>query len=263
MSRHNNIFMNSNNKKISAVVLVKNEEKNITSCLESIKWCNEIIIVDDNSKDDTAHLIKRYGAKVIKHVLNNDFSTQRNIGLQQANNDWVLFIDADEVIHNALAFEIKNVISQSINNYNGFYIKRRDILWGRELRYGEVGSTKLLRLAKKNKGNWVGKVHEVWIIEGSVGELQNYIMHYPHQSISEFLQEINLYTDIRSKELFEMNSKFITISIIVYPLTKFLLNYIVRLGFMDGVPGLLVAILMSFHSFLVRGKHWMLWKEKK
>lgn len=255
--------MNSSNKKISAVVLVKNEEKNITSCLESIKWCNEIIVIDDGSKDKTVQIAKKYGAKIIESSLRDNFAAQRNLGLQQANNDWVLFIDADEVIPNALAFEIQNVISQSLNNYNGFYIKRRDILWGRELLYGEVGSIKLLRLAKKNKGKWIGKVHEAWIIEGLVGELQNNIMHYPHQSISDFLKEINLYTDIRSKELFDKNSKFITISIIIYPLTKFLLNYIVRLGLKDGVPGLLVAIIMSFHSFLVRGKLWLLWQKKQ
>jgi len=252
---------------ISVIVLTKNEERNIVDCLESLSWCDEIIIVDDNSEDRTLEVAKKIGAKVFTRNLDNDFSKQRNFGLEKANGDWVLFVDADERVSEALALEIKNLIrstgsGQISNKYNGFYIKRRDFMWGKELRYGETGSIWLMRLARKDSGRWIGKVHEEWKIEGKVGRLKNEIIHYPHQSISEFLKEINFYTDLRAKELFEKGLRSNFISILIYPFAKFLSNYFLKLGFLDSIQGLVFASMMSFHSFLVRGKLWYLWNTR-
>lgn len=245
---------------ISAIVLTKNEEKNIVDCLELLLWCDEIIVVDDNSEDRTVDLAKRIGAKVFEHNLDNDFSRQRNYGLEKAKGDWVLFIDADERISEALASEISNIICQPTdqisNKYDGYYIKRIDFMWGRKLKYGETGDIKLLRLARKNKGMWEGKVHEKWKVSGSIGELKNPILHYPHQTISEFLKEINFYTSLRAEEL--SKKEIYWVSIIFYPFGKFVLNYFIKRGFLDGIKGLIFAITMSFHSFLVRGKLWLL-----
>jgi hypothetical protein len=115
---------------------------------------------------------------------------------------------------------------------------------------------KLLRLARKDSGMWQGKVHEEWIVEGVTDTFENYLIHYPHQTVSEFLTEINLYTTIRAKELFEAQEKASILKIVVYPKAKFVQNYFFRLGFLDGIEGLVQAILMSFHSFLVRAKLW-------
>lgn len=263
MSSQSNTCMNLNNQKISAVVITKNEENTISACLDSIRWCNEILIIDDNSIDNTVHIAKRYGAKIVNHSLNNDFASQRNFALLQVKNDWVLFVDADEEVPNALVFEIQNILNQPFNAYNGFNIKRRDHLWGRRLTYGEVGNTKLLRLGKKDKGRWIGNVHEKWEIKGRVGELQNSIIHYPHKTVFEFLKEIDLYTTIRARELFKKGNKVSFIGIILYPVVKFLQGYIVRRGFMDGIPGFIIAGMMSFHSFLVRAKLFLLVKNSK
>lgn len=261
------------NQKISAVVLAKNEENNIEDCLKSLSWCDEILVIDDNSYDKTAEIAKKAGAKVFTHALNEDFSESRNFGLAKAKNEWVLFIDTDERITTSLREDIKNQISrpkadrpldENIKNFNlnGFYIKRKDFLWGKELKYGEVGSMRLLRLAKKEKGKWVGKVHEEWKIKGKIGELKNPLMHYPHQSIAEFLKEINFYTDVRSKELYVQDRQTSWFSIILYPFGKFIWNYFFKLGFFDGIEGIIFALMMSFHSFLVRGKLWQLWQKK-
>ncbi|MEK7502101.1 MAG: glycosyltransferase family 2 protein, partial [Patescibacteria group bacterium] len=188
---------------ISAVVLTKNEEKNIVDCLESLSWCDEIIVVDDNSEDRTAEISKKFSAKVFIRNLNSDFSKQRNFGLEKASGDWILFVDADERVTPLLRKEIIQSTNNPINQYDGFYIKRKDFMWEKELKYGETGNVVLLRLARENKGEWEGKVHEEWKVKGSVGEFKNSILHYPHPTISEFLKEINYYTDIRAKELFE------------------------------------------------------------
>ena len=259
---------------LSAVVLTKNEEKHVVDCLESISFCDEIIVVDDYSEDRTVDIvegIENKNIKVYKRKLANDFSAQRNFGLSKAKGDWVLFVDVDERVTTSLREEIseaclllsQNVaqsISNPVNQYVGFYIKRRDFMWGRLLRYGEAGNIKLLRLAKRNTGTWMGKVHEVWKIQGSVGELTNALVHYPHPTITDFLSEINKYTTVRADELYEKGIRAHWWSVIVYPKAKFFTNYILKLGFLDGIPGLLVAILMSFHSFLVRSKLWLLWR---
>jgi len=252
---------------ISAIVLTKNEENNIVDCLGSLLWCDEIVVIDDNSEDRTVEIVKNLKNEKIKifdHPIENDFSAQRNYGLENARGEWVLFVDADERVTDGLKNEIDYLIrySDRVNKLNGYFIKRRDIIWGKELNYGETGDIKLLRLARKVKGQWMGKVHEVWKVKGRIGELRNPLYHYPHQSITEFLQEINFYTDLRAKELLEENVKVYWWSILIYPLGKFILNYGIKRGFLDGLHGLIFAILMSFHSFLVRSKLWQLWQKK-
>src|SRR5688572_22993760 len=111
---------------ISAIVITKNEEKNIKECLESISWCDEIIIVDDNSTDRTIAIAERTKAKVFKRSLNNDFSGQRNFGLEKTKGNWVLFVDADERVTPALWYEIMQHTNNSIGKIDGFYVKRTD-----------------------------------------------------------------------------------------------------------------------------------------
>ncbi len=245
---------------ISAVILTKNEEKNIVDCLESLSWCDEIIIVDDNSDDRTLEVAKKMVAKVFTRSLNNIFSAQRNFGLEKASRDWVLFIDADERVSKELKEEIKSKIKS--NNSKGYQIKRTDTIWGRKLKYGETGNIVLLRLARKNNGRWEGKVHEKWKVEGRIDVLKNHLDHYPHPTISEFLSDVNFYTDLRANELFERRARSNFISILFYPVAKFLNNYFLKQGFLDGMQGLVFAIMMSFHSFLVRGKLWYLWNTR-
>ena len=251
---------------ISAVVLVKNEEKNIIDCLEALQFCDEIIIVDDNSLDRTSELIEIFskqlgGLKVFKRELNGDFSAQRKFGVEKTTNDWVLFVDADERITPDLATEINENLSAE-EHAGGFLIPRVDYMWGEQLRHGETGNIKLLRLFNKKKGNLKGKVHETWETKSKVVTLLSSIHHFPHPTISQFLREINFYTDIRAKELYEKGKSASFLSIVIYTKSKFILNYFIKRGFLDGTAGLVHALLMSFHSFMVRGKLWLLWQKK-
>jgi len=246
---------------ISAIILTKNEEKNIESCLKSIMWCDEIIIIDDNSKDNTKNIAKKYKAHFYPRILDT-FSAQRNFGIEKAKRDWILFLDADERISKELSKEIQQAIDHPFDPHKGYILKRLDTIWGRLILHGETGNTFLLRLAKKDAGVWEGEVHETWSIKGSIGMLKKPLMHYPHPTIAEFLTKINVYTDLRSKELFDQGVKTNFLLIIMYPKIKFWKNYFFRGGFLDGIPGLVIALMMSFHSFLVRGKLWLLWQKK-
>jgi len=250
---------------LSVVILTKNEEKNIVDCLESILWADEIIIVDDQSEDRTIEIIENFENKkihVFKRTLDGNFSSQRNFGLSKTTKKWVLFIDADERVTKDLKEEINSIIVNSSDKNNGYFIKRRDYIWGKMLKHGETGSISLLRFAKRGSGIWMGKVHEVWNVEGNIDSLNSILLHFPHQTINEFLREINTYSTISAGEMIDKKIKVSMFDIFLYPKGKFLLNYFFKLGFLDGIEGLIFAIMMSFHSFLVRGKLWMLWQKK-
>jgi len=247
--------------KLSAVILTKNEESNILDCLESLSFADEIIIVDDNSEDRTDEVIKNLKDKRIKlykRSLEYDFSKQRNFGLDKSKNEWVIFVDADERVPKSLASELLSLEDRLSEGVDAFSIKRLDVMWGKELRYGETGNIKLVRLAKKSVGAWDGAVHEVWNVEGNIGELNNPLIHYPHPTVREFIAEISTYSTIRANELHRDKITVNAIQIILYPKAKFILNYFLKLGFLDGVQGMVVALMMSFHSFLVRSKLWLL-----
>lgn len=245
---------------VTAVVLTKNEENNIARCLDSVSWCDEIIVIDDNSSDRTRDIARKFNAKVILNTL-KDFSSQRNLGLSKAVNKWVFFVDADEYVSDALRHEITTTVAKN-TTVTGYYLKREDILWGRVMNHGELGDITLIRLAKKDAGIWTGKVHEIWNINGITEKLTNPLTHYPHQSIYDFLSEINYYSDMRANELYEQKTPSSFLSIIVYPYAKFLYNYLLKKGFLDGIQGIIVALMMSLHSFLVRGKLWQLNQSK-
>jgi glycosyltransferase involved in cell wall biosynthesis len=247
---------------ISAIVLTKNEQQNIEKCLKSLQWCDEIVVIDDYSIYDTCKIAKKFTSRVFIHDLAGNFSEQRNFGMGKAKSDWILFVDADEEVSLSLQYEITNLIGNQFNTLVGFYIRRIDEMWGRKLTHGEAGDANFLRLAQKDAGNWKGKVHESWKIKGKTGQLQNVLYHYPHPNIFSFLREINFYSTLRAEELHEKKVKISAWQVIIYPKAKFLINYVFKLGFLDGIPGLLVAIMMSFHSFLVRGKLWQLYQQK-
>ncbi len=246
---------------LSVVILTKNEERNILDSLENVMFADEIIVIDDYSEDRTEEVvkgIKKSKIKFFKRKLDGDFSAQRNFGLAKAISDWILFVDADERVTEALASELTSYILHPTSKVSALYIKRLDIIWGRELMHGETGTMKLVRFAKKSAGKWKGHVHEVWDVKGVTSELKNELIHYPHPTIREFIKEINAYSTIRADELRDSRVEVSFLSIIIYPKAKFFVNYFLKLGFLDGLQGFIVALMMSFHSFLVRAKLWQL-----
>ncbi len=254
---------------ISAIILAHNDEATIAKTLGSLTWCDEIVVIDDNSTDSTVSIAKKFTNKIFERPPGNDFAAQRNFGLTKAKGEWVLFTDSDEVVSPTLASEIERIISvptkisndkfQMTNEAVGFYIKRRDIMWGRQLRHGEQGRMKLLRLAKKDAGKWIRPVHEVWEVKGQTAELREPLLHFPHPKVAQYLEKINRYSTLNARYLYRQKVRVSWLQIVAYPVAKFFLNYFLRLGFLDGTAGAVVAIMMSFHSFLTRAKLWKLW----
>lgn len=196
-----------------------------------------------------------------------DFSAARNKLLEQVQTDWVLFLDADESLSPALEQEISKAITSS--QYEAYYLPRQDKFLDQVLRYGETGHASFIRLGKRTYGKWVRPVHELWEGRGNpahgsdrVGRLKHPILHEPHQGIATFLAKIDYYSTLESTYRFREGRRAHLWQVFVYPLAKFKLNYFARFGFADGVPGLIHALMMSFHSYLTWSKLYLLCRKK-
>lgn len=189
-----------------------------------------------------------------------DFAQARNDLLKTVKTDWVLFLDTDEELTPDLKSEITQAIKSS--DYNAYSIPRLDTFLGRQLIHGEAGHTRLVRLARRDWGRWERPVHEVWIGPGPIGILHNSILHAPHPSVSSFLTKIDLYSTTDADYRYKQGVKSSLLKIFVYPLAKLVHNYFLRLGLLDGVPGLIHALMMSFHSYLTWSKLYLLWHKK-
>ena len=249
---------------VSAVVLTHNSADTLDRTLASLTWCGEIVVVDDGSTDDSVAIAEKSGAKIFRRALHGDFATQRNFGLSKARGEWVLFLDHDEEVSDALQKEIREVTDRkaAAQTYDAFLLRRKDFFLGKWLNHGETSRVKLLRLAKKDAGRWVRPVHEVWQVDGDTGELRESLLHRPHPTVAHFLDEVNWYSTLNATCLFAEGVRVRAWEIAGYPLAKFMLNYYIRLGFLDGMPGTVFALMMSFHSFLTRAKLWQLWDTK-
>ena len=244
---------------LTAVILAKNEARNLPACLKSLQFADQILVIDDNSADQTVQIAKKHGARAITHPLSGDYAAQHNFAISAVKSGWILFVDADERVSQPLAAEITQAITRI--EYTGYYLRRLDQLWGRQLHYGDTGRVWLLRLARKGAGQWSGRVHETWNIIGRTKRLKSPLDHLPHPSVVDFLHRINFYSTLRAEELQTQGKKSSLVQIIFYPLFKFLRLYILSLGFLDAIQGFIHAMMMAFYSFLVRGKLWLLSKD--
>lgn len=249
---------------ISLILLTKNESKNIGkwgSWLPKLKKVNELVVVDDNSTDDTIKVAKKLATKKLKVVvferdLNNDFSAQHQFAVENSTNNMILWLDADETPSTELIEYINNIDTHQYVNYA---FLRADIFLGSTLHHGETANQYFLRLFDKRHGYFSGMVHELWVSSKPTLTVNQEIIHLSHQHLQNFFEKINFYSDIRAKELFDAKVPVTLFHIIAYPTGKFFKNYIFNLGFLDGTPGIILAIGMSFHSFLVRAKLWCLY----
>lgn len=265
--------------RLSAVILTQNNEKGIERCLKSVEFCEEIILIVDSKNPSSKFQVpnklqisnSKPVIKVFERELGGDFAEQRNFGMEKASGDWILFVDDDEEVTSELKKETQQVMGYELGVRGetvAYYLKRRDFFWGRELKYGETASARsrgIVRLVKKNSGKWIGQVHEEFIIYNSefrIRSLNNYLNHYPHKTIKEFLESVNLYSSLRAQELYSQAKKTNILEIMFFPLGKFIYVYLFKLGFLDRSAGFVYAFFMSFHSFLVRAKLFQLWYYK-
>ena len=238
---------------LSIVILTKNEADRLPRCLASLPSQTEIVIVDDYSSDETVPIAKQYQALVFPKELIS-FADQKNFGLKHTSGDWVLFLDADEYLSLELTKEIEDVVKHP-QEVGGYFLPRRTVFLQKALRYGEFGLQRQLRLVKVSaQPSWNRVVHEELTVTGITGSLQHPLWHDPHRDLAHFATKINRYTSLEVIEADKIGTKVQGWELLAYPGAKFSVNYFCRFGFLDGFPGLVMAMMMSYYSFLKKAK---------
>ena len=244
--------------KLTVTVITRNEAANIEGALESVKWADEIVVVDSHSADETVALAQRYAARIVVHDWEG-YSAQRNYAAAIASNDWILAIDADERVPPALAAEIQEIMRAG-TNVSGFRMPRVSHYLGRWIRGTDWYPDYQLRLYDRRVGRFNGKrVHEsVELTAGRPSTLRNDLQHYPYRDISDHVISIDHYTTLAAEEWFSEGRRTNPIEVMLHPPAAFLRNYILRRGFRDGTAGFLISSLNSYYVFLKILKLWEL-----
>ena len=246
--------------KVSAVLITRNEERNIGRCLESLKWADEIVVVDGESTDRTCEIAMSYGAKVVEHKFEGDFGLERNIGNENATCDWILAMDADEVMPDKARAEIENILRNG-SEYDAYNVPRLQYFLGKPLMHGGRYHS-IVNFFKKGKVRFEGKVHHLVLVDGKTGEFPHPIEHYPFNTVSEFVQKHDRYTRYEAEEMFgkfkDAKLKEVKYNLTIKPLKLFFKSYFKKKGKKDGIIGLIVSILFSWSHFLRWAKYWEL-----
>lgn len=244
--------------KISVVIITKNEAQNISDCLESVKWADEIIVVDSGSEDETISIAKRFTDKVLINEWKG-FADQKSFAMNQASNEWILSIDADERVTEKLKDEILN---SDLNQFDGYRIKRENYFLGKLIRGCGWGNDYQLRLFRKSKTKLTNRlVHEGFEVEGKIGQLKNSMQHFSYRNFSDAITKINHYSTLEAIE--KQNRKKVTaFTIVVTPVVAFLQHFFLRKGFIDGIYGLFVSIMHAITKLQVQLKIWELKNRK-
>lgn len=249
--------------KISVVISAHNEEKKIKDCLESVKWTDEIVFINNSSTDKTAEIAGKYTRKI--YTQKNDpanIDMQKNLGIEKAIGEWVLLLDADEIVTPKLATEIKSIIDKNNPSINGYEIPRKNIIFGKWIQYSGWYPDYQLRLFRRGLGKYEKKhYHEPIAIKGKTAKLTEPLTHYNFETVSQFLHKhLLVYAPNEAEELLRKGYKFDWSGAIRLPMSEFLSRFFARDGYKDGFHGLILAILMGFYHFAIFA---YIWENKK
>jgi glycosyltransferase involved in cell wall biosynthesis len=244
---------------VSAIVITYNEETNIKECLESLKWCDEIIIVDSKSSDRTIEIAGEFTDKIAISG-NIPYGEKRNIGIDMATGEWILWIDADERITNELQNEIIAVIQPGAADYEAYLINRKSFFISKFIKHCGWYPDSTLRLFKRSSGTRFNSllVHESAVYSGEKGRLKNDILHYTDRDFEHYIKKLNSYTSLSAEELKEKGKKAGFFDIIFRPAFTFFKMYFLRSGFLDGYIGLVLCTLSSIHVSVKYSKLYLL-----
>lgn len=237
-------------EKISGLIITYNEEKNIREVLECFNFCDEIIVVDSYSTDKTIDIARSFSNVTIVQNKFEDYTKQRNLALDLANNDWIFFLDGDERISE----KGKQEIIETVNNPNAcdaYYIYRIFFLGQQKVRFSGTQNDKNFRLFRKSKAHYddLKKVHETLIVNGKIGFLQNKLLHYSFENYDRFKEKMIYYGQLKGLELSQKGKKYSFFTKWSKTIFKFLKTYILKLGILDGINGLKISYLQSLYVY--------------
>jgi glycosyltransferase involved in cell wall biosynthesis len=234
--------------KLSVTVIAKNESAHISAALASVRWADEIIVVDSESTDDTVALARQVTERVVVRPWAG-YVAQKNFAASLASHDWILSLDADERITPALAQEIRETLANPA--HKAYRMPRVTWHLGRWIRTTDWYPDDQLRLYDRRSAKWTGQyVHEAVTVDGTIGRLNGEIEHFAYRDISEHLETIDRYTTYAAKQMKESGRHAGLLQIAGHPPLAFLRNYIARGGIRDGIPGLIISSLNAYYVFL-------------
>jgi len=248
-------------QRLSAIIITKNEARNIAACLDTLAFCDERIVVDCGGEDDTVRIARERGARVEHHAFEG-FGAQKNYALSLATGDWVLSIDADERVSPALAVELAAAIAAGAAD--GYEMPRRSSFLGRPMRHSGWYPDYVLRLFRRGRAQFSDDlVHEHVICQGAVRRLREPLIHHPVEDITDALSRMDRYSSAGAEQMVAAGRRVMFASGFLHGLWTFLRTYIFRAGFLDGREGLLLAIANAEGAYYRYMKAWLLMRRRE
>jgi glycosyltransferase involved in cell wall biosynthesis len=242
---------------VSVVVITRNEAEVIEACIRSAAFAREVVLLDSGSTDGTCDTARRLGARVESADWPGDFSAQRNAADACATTSWVIQIDADETITEELAAEISAFFGAGRDKaFSAAQVPRREIMFGKWMRYGGWYPEYKVRLYRRGSGSWTGITHESYKTEGEIITFSHPTNHYSLKSIQVFIDKFNRYSTMEADADFRNGRKFSLAKAVFQPLERFIGRYIVKKGYKDGLHGFVVSALFALSYFLRNVKLW-------
>lgn len=244
--------------KLTVITLTMNEERNIADCLESVRWADEIVVIDSGSTDRTVELAKGFTPSVITLPWRG-YGAARNQALDRSSGDWILWLDADERVTSELAREIQSILSGPESSVAGYAIARRAYFCGKWIRHGGWYPSRVIRLFRKGAGRFSEtRVHEQLLLEGPVVRTRNDLLHFTDPDLDHYFSKFSVYTTLGARDMLEAGRRFFIVDLVYRPPFQFLKMYVLRLGFLDGIHGFILAVVSAAYVFTKYAKLWEL-----
>lgn len=243
--------------RVSALILTLNEESDIRECIETLRWADEVLVVDCGSTDSTCEVARAMGAKVVFRPWPGNYADQRNFAASAASNNWVMYVDADERVTPGLGQEILLVLDRP--TFSSYSSPNRNYMYSRWMRHSGLARQWHTRVYDRRQCTWQGNVHEGLTCHGSTGRLHEYVEHYAYRSPEEILEKVNKYTTMEAQALFAHGRRFSLFRLLYESLGIFVYKYWVQLGVLDGAPGLAWASSLSYYrcmKWVKLGYYW-------
>jgi len=237
-----------------------NEEHQIERCLKSVSWCDEIVVIDSGSTDGTLAICKKYGARIFERPWPG-YVAQKRFGLEQCQMEWVLNLDADEEVSPELAKNIQQMLADDSGLFDGYLVSRVVYFLNKWWRKGCWYPEYRLRICRRSHTTWGGRdPHEKAVVKGSTTRLSGELFHYTYADISHQIRTLNSYSSQTATSMAQDGENFTIFRMIVNPSARFFKCFILKKGFLEGFPGLIVSILEAYYVFL---KYIKLWEIEK